>query len=60
MTMNLSSYILRIHTLILLASFFIHFVVVNFSQLYESGKVNIVSMFHFLEINIREQKKYEM
>ena len=28
--------------------------------MYEQGKVNIVSMFHFLEADIREQKKYEM
>ena len=32
----------------------------NFCQLYEQGKVNIVSMFRFLEIDIREQKKYEV
>ena len=44
-TINLPSYIFRVHTLILL---------------YERGKVNIVSMFHFLEADIREQKKYEM
>ena len=54
------SYIFRVHTLTLLASIFIHFVVVNFCQLYEQEKVNIVSMFHFLETDIREQKKYEM
>ena len=47
--------------MILLSSFFIRFVVVvNFCELYEKGKVNIVSMFHFLETDIREQKKYEM
>ena len=58
-TINLPSYIFRLHTLILLASFFIYFVV-NFCQLYEQGKVNILFMFHFLETDIREQKKYEM
>ena len=46
--------------MILLSSFFIRFVVVNFCELYEKGKVNIVSMFHFLETDIREQKMYEM
>ena len=50
---NLPSYIFRIHTLIPVASFFIHFVV-NFCQLYEQGKVNIVFLFHFLKIDIRE------
>ena len=35
-------------------------VVVNFCKSYEYGKVNIVSLFHFLETDIREQKKYEM
>ena len=28
----------------------------NFCQLYEQGKVNIVSMFRFLETDIRERK----
>ena len=28
--------------------------------MYEKGKVNIVSMFHFLETDIREQKNHEM
>ena len=28
--------------------------------MHEQGKVNIVSMFHFLETDIREQKKYKM
>ena len=47
--------------MILLSSFFIRFVVVvNFCELYEKGKVNIVSMLHFLETDIREQKMYEM
>ena len=37
--------------------FFIHLVVVvNFFQLYEYGKVNIVSMFRFLETDIKDQK----
>ena len=58
MTISLPSYI-SVNTLILLASFFIHFAV-NFCQLYELGKVNIVSMLHFLETDIREQKSYEM
>ena len=41
--------------MILLASFFIHFVaVVNFCKLYK------FSMFHFLETDIKEQKKYDM
>ena len=31
---------------------------VNFCH--ELGKVKIVSMFHFLDTDIREQKKYEM
>ena len=45
---------------ILLASFFIHFVVVaNFCKLCEQAKVNMVSIFHFLETDIRE-KQYEM
>ena len=35
-------------------------VVVNCCQLYEYGKVNIASMFHFLETDIREQKMYKM
>ena len=60
MAVNLSSCILRVHTLILLASLFIHFVVFNFCQLNEQGKVDIVSLFHFLVIDTREQKKYEM
>ena len=38
--------------------FFINFVV-DFYQLCEQGRVNIISMFCFLETNIREQKKYE-
>ena len=60
-TINLPSYLFRVHTLIALASFFIHFVVVvNFWQLYEYGKVNIVSMFQFIETDLREKKKYEM
>ena len=45
-TINLPSYIFR--------------VVVNFWQLYQQGKVKSVSMFHFLETDIREQEKYEM
>ena len=32
----------------------------NFCHLYEEGKFNIVSMFHFLETDIREQRKYEI
>ena len=31
----------------------------NFCQLYEEGRVNIVSVFRFLETDIREQKNYE-
>ena len=48
----------RVHTLILLASFFIHSVV-ELLPMYELRRVNIVSMFRFLETDIREQKKYE-
>ena len=59
-TISLASYIFRIHILILLSPFFIHFVVVNFCQLHEQGKINIVSMFHFLDTDIREQKNYEI
>ena len=54
-TINLPSYIFRVHTLILLASFF-H----SFCQLYEQGKRNIVSVFRLLETDVREQKQYEM
>ena len=59
-TIDLSSYIFRVHTLILLASFFIHFVVIHllfilFCQLHGQEKINIVSMFHF-----KRTKKYEM
>ena len=42
----------------ILPMFFEH--VLNFCQLHEQEKVNIVSMFHFLETDIREQIKYEM
>ena len=31
----------------------------NFCQLYEEGRVNIVFKFRFLETDSREQKKYE-
>ena len=55
-TINLTNYIFRVHTLIILASFFIHFVV---ELLTIEWRVNIVSMFFFLESDIREQKKYE-
>ena len=55
-TINLPSCIFRVHTLILLASFFIHFAVVNFCQLNEQGKVNIASMFYSLETDIGQQK----
>ena len=48
----------RVHTLILLASFFIHSVV-ELLPMYELRRDNIVSMFCFLETDIREQKKYE-
>ena len=48
----------RVHILILLASFFIHSVV-ELLPVYELRRVNIVSMFRFLETDIREQKKYE-
>ena len=57
MTIDLPRYIFRVHTLMLLASFFIHFVVELLPVVY---RVNIVSMFHFLKTDIREQKKYEM
>ena len=58
MTINLPSYIFRVHTMILLGSFFIHFVV-ELLPIVWIGRVNIVSMFRFSETDIREQKKYE-
>ena len=39
--------------------FFFSFILLNLCQLYEQGRVNIFSMFCFLETDIREQKKYE-
>ena len=39
--------------------FFSLILLLNFCQLCEQGRVNIFSMFCFLETNIREQKKYE-
>ena len=38
---------------------FLFILLLNLCQLYESGRVNIVSMFRFLETDIREQKRYE-
>ena len=58
MTIILPSYIFRVHTMILLGSFFIHFVV-ELLPIVGIGRVNIVSMFRFSETDIREQKKYE-
>ena len=40
-----------IHTMIIL--------LLNFCQLYEQGRINIVSVFCFLETDIREQKSME-
>ena len=57
-TINLPSYIFRVHTLTLLAPFFIYFVV-ELLPIVWIERVNIVSMFRFLETDIREQKKYE-
>ena len=51
---NLSSYnIFRAHTLILRFSFIL---LLNFCQLYQKRRVNIVSMFRFLKTDIKEQK----
>ena len=55
MTINLSSYIFRAHTLITLT--FFSFILLNFSHLY--GRVSILSMVHFLKTDTREQQKYE-
>ena len=57
-TINLPSYIFRVNTLTLLAPFFIYFVV-ELLPIVWIERVNIVSMFRFLETDIREQKKYE-
>ena len=56
MTINLPSYVFRIHTLILSASFFIHFVVELLPIVW---RVDILSMLHFFGTDIREPKKYE-
>ena len=56
MTVNLPSYIFRVHTLILLASFFIHFVAELLPIVW---RADMVSMFSFLETDIRQQKKYK-
>ena len=55
---NLPSYIFRVRTLILLG-YFLFILFLDFLQLYEWGRVNIVSMFRFLETGIREQKRYQ-
>ena len=58
MTVNLPSYIFRVHTRY--SRFLFSFILLlNFCQLYEQGRVNVVSMFRFLETDVREQKKYE-
>ena len=54
---NLPGYIFRAHTLMLLGSFFIYFV--ELLQLFEWGRVKIVSMCGFLETDTREQQKYK-
>ena len=56
MTINLLSYILRVHTLIFLASFFINFVVELFPIVW---RVDIVSMFPFFGTDIREKRKHK-
>ena len=58
MTIHLPSYMFRVHTLILLGSFFIHFIV-ELLPIVWIGRVNIVSLFCFSETDIREQKNYE-
>ena len=55
-TINFPSYILRIHTLILLASFLR---LLTFANCISRERLTLF-LFHFLEIDIREQKKYEM
>ena len=56
MTINLPSYIFRVHTLTLLASFFINFVA---ELLPVVRRADMVSMFSFLETDIRQRKKYK-
>ena len=56
-TINLPSYIFKAHSLIHLAHF--SFILFNFCQLFEKGRVGIVSMFRFLETDIKDQQKYE-
>ena len=55
-TINFPSYILRVHTLILLASFLR---LLTFANCISRERLTLF-LFHFLEIDIREQKKYEM
>ena len=54
-TINLSSYMFRVHSLILLASF-LFVLLLNFRHLYKQRRANILFMFRFLETDIREQK----
>ena len=56
-TINLPSYICSAHTVIRLASF--SFILLNCCQFYKQRRVRIVSMFHFVESDKREQQKYE-
>ena len=53
-TINLPSYIFSVHNVILLASFFIHFVAELLPVVW---RVDIVSMFRFFGTDIKEQKK---